>query len=56
MPGYLWTGQNFCYDINGTIVPCRDTGQDGDLKTGIPWPRERFTPAGGPVFDHLTGL
>jgi hypothetical protein len=56
MPGYLWTGQKFCYDINGTIVPCRDTGQDGDFKTGIPWPRERFTAAGGLVFDNLTGL
>ena len=56
MPGYLWTGQKFCYDINGTIVPCMETGQDGDFKTGIPWPRERFTAAGGLVFDHLTGL
>jgi len=56
MPGYLWTGQNFCYDINGTIVPCRNTGQDGEFQTGITWPRERFTVDRGVVLDQLTGL
>jgi hypothetical protein len=56
MPGYLWTGQSSCYDNNGKVVPCGDSGQDGEFKAGIPWPQERFSVAGELVLDHLTGL
>ena len=56
MVGYLWTGQNGCYDINGTAVPCGKSGQDGEFRTGIPWPAERFTVDTDIVFDRLTGL
>ena len=46
MPAYLWTGQVFCYDSKGALVPCMNSGQDGEFQTGIPWPAERFVPDG----------
>jgi hypothetical protein len=56
MPGYLWTGQTGCYDMNGTVVPCRNSGQDGEFQTGIRWPAQRFAVHGALVLDNLTGL
>ena len=56
MPGYLWTGQAFCYDSYGAVVPCENSGQDGEFQTGIPWPAERFVLDGERVLDQLTGL
>ena len=56
MPAYLWTGQSFCYDINGNVIACPGTGQDAEFKRGMQWPRERFAVEGGLVLDHLTGL
>jgi hypothetical protein len=56
MPGYLWTGQTGCYDMNGTVVPCRNSGQDGEFQTGTPWPAQRFAVYGALVLDNLTGL
>ncbi|KPJ99621.1 MAG: hypothetical protein AMJ60_04430 [Desulfobacterales bacterium SG8_35] len=56
MPGYLWTGQASCYDSNGTIVPCKNSGQDGEFQAGIPWPLERFIMNEELVLDQLTGL
>jgi len=41
------TGQITSYDV----------GDDGDLKSGVPWPNPRFTDNGdGTVTDNLTGL
>ena len=50
------TGQSVCYDVTGEAVPCPGTGQDADLRTGVPWPAPRFqrTPQG--ALDLLTGL
>lgn len=56
MTAYLWTGQAGCYAINGTAVPCKNSGQDGEFRTGIPWPRPRFAVDGQLVLDELTGL
>jgi len=56
MPEYLWTGQAACYDVNGIIVPCRNSGQDGEFQTGTPWPAQRFAAHGALVLDTLTGL
>ena len=56
MPGYLWTGQVDCYDMEGTVIPCDNTGQDGEFLPGITWPRERFAVKGNLVLDQLTGL
>ena len=28
------TGQTKCYETTGTQIPCSDTGQDGEIRTG----------------------
>ncbi len=54
----LWpaTGQRRCFDPGGNTVPCRGTGQDGELRRGRPWPEPRFAVDGGLVEDRYTGL
>ena len=36
------TGQETCSDIYGNVIPCQDTGQDGDIQAGVEWPVPRF--------------
>jgi len=51
------TGQTKCYDSAGTEITCSGTGQDGNIRAGVPWPVPRFTDNGdGTVTDNLTGL
>lgn len=50
------TGQEACHDRQGRDLPCRGSGQDGELRPGAPWPRPRFQVQGGVVLDRLTGL
>ncbi|MEK6777346.1 MAG: DUF1566 domain-containing protein [bacterium] len=51
------TGQTKCYDTAGTEISCTDTGQDGDIRAGVPWPAPRFMNNGdSTVTDNLTGL
>ncbi len=51
------TGQTTCYDENGNVIDCANTGQDGDIQSGVDWPEPRFVDNGdGTVTDHLTGL
>ncbi len=51
------TGQNTCYDLDGTIIDHDGTGQDGDLQAGLVWPDPRFADNGdGTITDNLTGL
>lgn len=51
------TGQNACYDANGVIIACDNTGQDGDKRAGVAWPSPRFVDnKDGTVSDNLTGL
>ncbi len=55
------TGQTKCYDTAGTEIPCAGgTGQDGEIRAGVPWPNPRFTSGTGTeadcVIDNLTGL
>ena len=50
------TGQRTCYDARGQRIPCSGTGQDGELRSGIPWPEPRFEVRGEVVRDRLTGL
>jgi len=50
------TGQARCYDGHGDQVPCAGSGQDGELRSGRPWPRPRFVAGDGAVLDRLTGL
>jgi Protein of unknown function (DUF1566) len=57
-PANIWkTGQTTCYDNDGTIINCSNTGQDGEKQAGVPWPFIRFNDnADGTLTDHLTGL
>lgn len=53
---YLWTGQQTCHNSKGQGIDCSGTGQDAELKYGIPWPTPRFEVKGDLVEDRLTGL
>jgi Protein of unknown function (DUF1566) len=51
------TGQQTCYDENGNVIDCTNTGQDVNVQTGVEWPSPRFEDNGdGTVTDHLTEL
>jgi len=51
------TGQTKCWDTAGTEIPCKGTGQDGEIQAGIAWPEPRFTDNGDDTMtDNLTGL
>jgi len=50
------TGQAACWDDRGDPIACAGTGQDGELRSGIPWPRPRFATVEEGVLDRLTGL
>jgi Protein of unknown function (DUF1566) len=54
---YIQTDQIRCYDESGKIIPCADSGQDGEYKkTRILWPTLRFEADENTVTDLLTGL
>ena len=36
------TGQTKCYDMAGIEINCAGTGQDGEIRAGVPWPIPRF--------------
>ena len=50
------SGQKQCYDTNGIVISCADTGQDGAKRMGVAWPNPRFSVSGDCVTDNLTGL
>ncbi|MEM1154918.1 MAG: DUF1566 domain-containing protein [Pseudomonadota bacterium] len=53
----LATNQTRCFDVNGSVISCAGTGQDGEIQAGVPAPAQRFTDNGdGTVLDNLTGL
>lgn len=52
----LQTDQTRCYDVRGRVIPCNWTGQDGEVRPGVPWPEPRFLAEGSVVEDRLTGL
>ena len=55
--GLPQTGQIICYSQSGTVIPCAGTGQDGDIRGGVPWPNPRFVDnLDGTITDKLTGL
>lgn len=56
MSGYLQTGQVTCHDSEGRQVACPGTGQDAELKRGVPWPEFRFETREETILDRLTGL
>jgi len=50
------TGQTRCYDAKGQLISCAGSGQDGEFRSGVPWPEPRFAEAGKMVVDRLTNL
>lgn len=50
------TGLLECFDDQGRVVDCLNSGQDGDLQAGTPWPHPRFSVTDDGVLDRLTGL
>lgn len=54
--GCLSTGQETCHDEDGRLIPCAESGQDGELRRGVLWPVPRFVPRGRTVADRLTEL
>ncbi|MGC2696629.1 MAG: DUF1566 domain-containing protein [Candidatus Angelobacter sp.] len=51
------TGQNQCFGIFGQPMDCSGSGQDADIRAGIPFPQPRFVDnRNGTVTDRLTGL
>ena len=51
------TGQTKCYDSDGRIIHCTNTGQDGEFLCGSKLPEKRFEIYNDDsVIDHLTGL
>jgi len=51
------TGVDYCVSEEGLLIDCAGTGQDADLRMGVPLPDPRFTTNGdGTATDTLTGL
>lgn len=50
------TGQRECSGTGGGLIDCDGSGQDGEIRSGKPWPRPRFQERENGIFDHLTGL
>ena len=50
----LKTGLKSCYDLNGVLISCTGTGQDGEFQVGV---SRSFTDNGdGTITDNSTGL
>lgn len=52
----LTTGQHTCHAADGSRVPCRGSGQDGEYFSASVWPQPRFEKQGVVVLDRWTGL
>ncbi|MDH3626617.1 MAG: DUF1566 domain-containing protein [Acidobacteriota bacterium] len=50
------TGQTACWDVNGELVPCSGTGQDGENQAGVAITPRFMENLDGTVTDGLTGL
>gem|GEM_PF-1695965 len=50
------TGQQTCWNAVGMEIPCRGSGEDGELKKGEAWPIPRFASHGETITDNLTNL
>jgi hypothetical protein len=50
------TGQLDCFDTAGQPALCPGTGQDGEIRAGVPWPEPRFQVRPDGVLDRLTRL
>jgi len=50
------TGQINCYDENGDIVDCNNTGQDGEFQSGLQSDQPRFIEDTYTIYDSATNL
>jgi len=50
------TGQKICFDENGMIIDCHDTGQDGEIQAGLKFSKARFTESKQTIHDNDTDL
>jgi hypothetical protein len=50
------TGQLECFNAAGQAIGCTGSGQDADLRQGMPWPEPRFAQSAQGLLDRLTGL
>ena len=50
------TGQRNCYDENGDVTDCDNTGQDGEIQSGLQWNKPRFIENTYSVYDNATNL
>ena len=55
-PRILATGQRKCHDKRGTEIDCRNTGQDGEFRSGLHREPSRFVKNAECVNDAATGL
>ena len=52
----LATGQTECFDAAGRPTDCMGSGQNGEFRTGVPWPVPRFDLLESDLaLDRLTG-
>ncbi|NDY70643.1 hypothetical protein DO021_02150 [Desulfobacter hydrogenophilus] len=56
MKGPFQTGQNRCWNSTGDDTDCNDSGQDGESRSGAPWPEPRFNIGQDTVTDCAVGL
>ena len=52
--GLARTGQSLCWNASGDEIGCNGTGQDGDLRTGVP--ASQIDNGDGTITDNVTGL
>ena len=51
------TGLAVCVNAQGVEIACANTGQDGDIRSGLAWPDPRFQDNGdNTMTDAVTGL
>ncbi len=50
------TGQRHCYNENGDIIDCDNTGQDGEFQSGLHRNKPRFTENATFLYDNATDL
>jgi hypothetical protein len=50
------TGQKTCFNENGIVIHCHNTGQDGEIQAGLKFTKNRFAKSKQTVRDNDTGL
>jgi hypothetical protein len=56
MKAVIKTDQIQCYDVDGRLMDCAGSSQDGEMRCGVNWPIPRFEQREGVSIDRLCGL